>query len=242
MKKTKKASGLILIPAYNEERSIEVVVKKATQYLPVLVIDDGSSDHTAWQASMAGAEVLTHEVNQGKGTSLKDGIQYALDNDYDFIITLDADGQHDPEEIEKFLEKYDQTQADLIIGARDFSMMPTVRRISNTLGTKLFSWAVGQSITDNQSGYRLISRQLLEILHKSKEAGFEFEVEMIVYCIAHQHSMQWVTIQTIYGDEKSHISPLKHVRKFVQVSLRARRLLKEKKELFLKHPSIGQIK
>ena len=238
----KKAKGLILIPAYNEERSIETVVRKAVEYLPVLVVDDGSSDHTAWQASMAGAEVISHEVNQGKGTSLKDGIQYALEWNYDFVITLDADGQHDPLEVEKFLDKYAETNADLIIGARNFSMMPTVRRVSNTLGTRLFSWAVGQPITDNQSGYRLISRRLLEVLHESKETGYEFEVEMIVYCIARQFSMKWVPIRTIYGDEKSHISPLKHASKFVQVSLRARRLLKEKKDLFLKRPSVGQVK
>jgi hypothetical protein len=220
-----KDKGLVLIAAYNEERRIADVVCAAKAYLPVLVVDDGSIDETAKQAKKAGAMVHAYKPNQGKGAALKIGIQKALESGYDFIITLDGDGQHDPQEIPAFLKAYASGRQDLIIGKRDFRKMPTVRRISNTLGTLLFSWAVAHRIPDNQSGYRLVSRRLMEVLHKSAESGYEFEVEMIVYCLIYGYPIGWVGIQTIYGDEKSKIKPLRHLRKFIQVSLRARSLM-----------------
>jgi|GEM_PF-245559 len=222
----KKDKGLVLIAAYNEEMRIADVVCAAKAYLPVLVVDDGSTDETANQAKKAGAMVHSCKPNQGKGAALKTGIQQALERGYDFIITLDGDGQHDPREIPAFLNAYAGGQQDLIIGKRDFRKMPTVRRISNTLGTLLFSWAVAHRIPDNQSGYRLVSRRLMEVLHKSAESGYEFEVEMIVYCLMHGFPIGWVNIRTIYGDEKSKIQPLRHLRKFIQVSLRARSLMR----------------
>ena len=104
--------------------------------------------------------------------------------------------------------------------------MPPVRRVSNSLGTRIFSWAAGKPIPDNQSGYRLISRRLLEVMCKPGESGFEFEMEMIVRCLLKAYKIAWVPIRTIYGEEKSHIHPLRHVVKFMQVSLRTQRLLR----------------
>lgn len=216
---------LALIPAYNEGRRVAGVVRGALEFLPVLVVDDGSADDTARQAGSAGAEVLLQHPNQGKGAALRLGFVRALEQGYDAVLTLDADGQHDPKEIPAFIQAYATRQPDLIIGKRDFSAMPPVRRVSNTLGTLLFSWAAGRSIPDNQSGYRLISRRLMEALLESAERGFEFEVEMIVTCILFNYKLDWTPIRTIYGDEKSHISPLRHVYKFLQVSLRTRRVL-----------------
>jgi glycosyltransferase involved in cell wall biosynthesis len=218
--------GLVVIPAYNEERSVASVVCSALAYLPVMVVDDGSADDTARQARLAGAAVLSNRKNQGKGAALVAGFKQAVEQGYDFVITLDADGQHDPDEIPSFLQEYYASQPDLIIGKRDFSLMPPVRRISNTLGARLFSWAAGKRIPDNQSGYRLISRRLLEVLCEPGESGFEFEMEMIVRCLLKAYKIAWVPIRTIYGDEKSHIHPLRHVVKFLQVSLRTQRLLR----------------
>jgi glycosyltransferase involved in cell wall biosynthesis len=226
MAQTKIIRGLVVIPAYNEERSVACVVGSALAYLPVMVIDDGSADDTARQARLAGAVVLSSLKNQGKGAALQAGFKQALELRYDFVITLDADGQHDPDEIPIFLEEYNARQPDLIIGQRDFSLMPPVRRVSNSLGTRIFSWAAGKQIPDNQSGYRLISRRLLEVLCKPGESGFEFEMEMIVRCLLKAYKMAWVPIRTIYGEEKSHIHPLRHVVKFMQVSLRTQRLLR----------------
>lgn len=214
---------LAVIPAYNEGQNVAAVVRQVQANLPVLVVDDGSDDDTPAAALAAGAEVLEQKPNQGKGAALMAGFAQALERGCEAVITLDADGQHDPAEIPLFLEAWAESRPDLIIGKRDFSRMPPVRRASNTLGTWLFSWAAGQPVPDNQSGYRLISRRMMETLCGDMERGFEFEVEMIVRCIQEGYRLAWVPIRTIYAGEHSHIHPLKHVYKFIQVSLRARR-------------------
>lgn len=226
MARSKSLNGLALIPAYNEAHSIADVVRAAQIYLPVLVVNDGSRDATAQQARQAGAGVLSCRRNRGKGAALQAGMAQALKEGYEFVITLDADGQHDPAEIPRFLQTYQSAHTDLVIGQRDFSLMPPARRISNTLGTRIFSWAVGRPVPDNQSGYRLINRRVMELLHGSHQTGYEFEVEMIVRCMMNRCSMTWIPIRTIYGGEQSHISPLRHVLGFMQVSLWARRMLK----------------
>ena len=147
----------------------------------------------------------------------------ALAQGFDAVITLDADGQHDPAEISKFLKQFSQEQPDLIIGARDFSQMPFIRRLSNKTGTFWFSWAMGRPIRDNQSGYRLLSRRLTEAMLESSETGYEFEVDMIAVCIERKWKLDWVTIRTIYGDEESHINPLKHTWEFFRMVWQTRR-------------------
>jgi len=217
--------GIVLIPAFNEESKIASLVSQCKAFLPVVVVDDGSSDATARLAQEAGATVLMHVHNQGKGAALKTGFQYALKKGCRWAITIDADGQHDPREIPLFIQAFTKSQADLIIGQRDFSSMPPVRRLANTLGRFFISRVVGRTIPDNQSGYRLISNRLMESSLQLKEIGFELEVEMIVECILRGNKMEWVPIQTIYQGEKSHIQPVRHLLKFVQVSWQARRLL-----------------
>lgn len=217
---------LVLIPANNESRHVAAVVRDSRAYLPVLVVDDGSTDDTAAKAKSAGADVLTQTPCQGKGSALLAGMNRALSEGYTAVITLDADGQHDPAEIPGFIESFRAHGADLIIGRRDFTGMPLVRRAANTLGAGLFSWAVGARILDNQSGYRLISRRMMEAMRQPDERGFEFEVEMIINCLLRGYKLDWVPIRTIYGDEKSHINPLRHAIGFIQVSMRARHLFK----------------
>lgn len=218
--------GLALIPAYNEGERAAKVVSAARHYLPVLVVDDGSTDSTAAAAEGAGAQVLRQNPNQGKGAALQAGFRFALAGGYDYVVTLDADGQHDPAHIPAFQEAFLNSRADLVIGQRDFSRMPFIRQMSNTLGKQIFSWAVGQPIPDNQSGYRLISRPLMERMLAPGERGFAFEVDMITACIGDRGVIAWVPITTIYADENSHIRPLQHAYKFIQVSLRARKALK----------------
>ncbi len=219
--------GLVLIPAYNADHNIKDVVQKAKKFLPVLVIDDGSTDQTAASARQAGAMLLKIKENQGKGNALQAGFQKALSEGYGFVITLDADGQHDADEIPDFIKAFKKKSPDLIIGKRDFSLMPPIRRFSNMIGAWIFSWAARENIPDNQSGYRLVSRRLIQVLNESNEQGYEFEVEMITKCIFHRYKMKWVPIRTIYGDEKSHIHPINHVVKFIRVTLKTHRLLKK---------------
>lgn len=219
---------LALIPAYNESLKIGQVVHQTIGFLPVLVVDDGSQDGTALQAELAGANVLSQTQNQGKGAALKLGFNWALEHGYDAVLTLDADGQHDPLEIPGFMVAYHNDPAQLVIGQRDFSLMPFSRRIANTLGRLLFQWAVGMDILDNQSGYRLIRRQLLEKMVASSEQGFELEVEMIAVAVKESLGVSWVPISTIYQGEKSHIKPLAHIKNFIRVTRSVRTYMRRK--------------
>jgi glycosyltransferase involved in cell wall biosynthesis len=213
-----------LIPAYQEGPRIAPVVTATRRHLPVVVVDDGSSDDTAVIAEAAGATVLRQDPNAGKGAALRRGFRHALDAGCEAVITLDADGQHDPDEIPAFLAAYAASHPGLIVGRRDFGEMPPVRRLSNTLGGWTLSAALGQGVPDNQSGYRLIGRQLMAALLDSDESGFEFEVEMIARCIALGLPIGWVPIRTIYAGEPSHIRPWRHFTEFLRVTRKARRI------------------
>ena len=219
--------GIIaLVPAYNEEARIAPVLEQARIHLPVLVVDDGSTDGTAALAQEMGATVIRQVPNQGKGAALCAGFRHAIDSGYEAVVTLDADGQHDPAEIPAFLQAYSQHPSDLIIGARTFSEMPLVRRIANQTGTLAFSWAMGERIPDNQSGYRMISRRLMEAMLDSGESGFEFEVEMIVTCVQRGYTLDWVPIRTIYAGESSHIQPWHHLVHFFRVVWQTRQRMR----------------
>jgi glycosyltransferase involved in cell wall biosynthesis len=208
---------LALIPAYNEEIAIQAVVRETMKYLPALVADDGSTDATVELSREAGAMIVQNEKNLGKGAALRNGFRYALENDYQAVLILDADGQHDPNEIPLFLESYQQNKSNLIIGMRDFTQMPFTRRLANSLGGVLVNRLTREPIPDNQSGYRLIDAKVMNLLLDSQEMGFEFEVEMIFACLYAGLSIDWVQIKTIYANEESHISPLSHINNYFRI-------------------------
>ena len=218
---TAQPTVLAIVPAYNEAPRVAAVVAGAKAHLPVLVVDDGSTAETA------GGTVLRQQPNQGKGAALRAGFRWALGQGFDAVLTLDADGQHDPAEIPLFLAARDGTTADLVVGRRDFGRMPPIRQLSNRLGGFAFSWAVGRPIADNQSGYRLLSRRLMEAMLASSESGFEFEVEMITTAIRAGWAIEWVPIQTIYAGGPSHIDPWRHFTSFVRMVRTARRTVRQ---------------
>jgi glycosyltransferase involved in cell wall biosynthesis len=226
---------VVVIPAHNESARIGRVVAAAARHLPVLVIDDGSTDDTAAVAAAAGAQVIRQEPNQGKGAALRAGFAAAIAAGAEAVITLDGDGQHDPSEIPAFLGLYARRSigglpTELIVGRRSFRRMPLVRRTANWLGTVTLSAAVGRWIHDNQSGYRLIGRRLMAAMLASEESGFAFEVEMIAVCLREGWSIGWVPIRTIYGDETSHIKASEHLKEFLAVTGRARRIARSSPE------------
>ena len=206
--RTEDAKNIIaLIPAWNEERFIGDVVRGALKYVPVVVIDDGSTDRTAQVAEEAGAEVVRHKVNSGKGVALNTGFDYAVAHDVDAAITLDADGQHDPDEIPLFIEAFRVGEGDLIIGKRDFSQMPAKSQFGNRVGTKLLTRAMGQPVPDNQSGYRLLSQDVMRKCRPTSQR-FEAEVEILLRAQLDGFRIGWVPIQTIYNDKVSHFRPI----------------------------------
>jgi glycosyltransferase involved in cell wall biosynthesis len=223
---TTSAGIIALIPGYEEGPRIGAVVEGARRHLPVVAIDDGSTDDTAARAEAAGATVLRQIPNRGKGAALRAGFRHALDAGAEAVVTLDADGQHDPAEIPAFLAAWEASRPELVIGRRAFSEMPLARRLSNAVGGVIVSAAVGRHVPDNQSGYRLIGRRLMRAMLESKESGFAFEVEMIARCIALGLPIGWVPIRTIYAGEPSHIRPWRHFTGFVRASRDARRIVR----------------
>ena len=215
----------VVIPAHDEAPRIAAVVAAALRHLPVVVVDDGSTDDTAARAEAAGAGVVRQTPNQGKGAALRTAFGWAIDAGLEAVVTLDGDGQHDPAELPRFLAAHAATPGlELVIGRRDFRRMPPVRRLANLLGTVVLSAAVGRWLPDNQSGYRLVGKRLMAAMRHSRESGFELEVEMIAVCIREGWPIGWVPIRTIYGDERSHIRAAHHLREFIRVALEARRI------------------
>jgi len=205
---------LALIPAWNEATRMRPIVEATRARLPVLVVDDGSDDDTAAVARAAGATVVCHPQRLGKGVALKTGFDWALEQGYEAVLTLDADGQHDPADMKKFLAAYEAGAGELIVGQRDFSQMPFPRFFTNPFGSWLLSLALGTRIYDNQSGYRLHSRRFLEMLDLTT-TGFELEVEVIIQAVTRGVRIGWVDIRTIYDiDKVSYFHPVKDTARF----------------------------
>ncbi|HCJ66776.1 MAG TPA: glycosyl transferase family 2 [Elusimicrobia bacterium] len=160
---------LILIPAYNEEKNIGQVIEKIRQYQPaceILVINDASTDDTARIAREKNVEVISHPFNLGYGAVLQTGYKYALNKGYDYLVQLDADGQHDPIKIKDFIEEFKKGEVDLIIGSRFLNQKHYPIPFFRLLGIKIFGFLVslftGQKITDSTSGYQGFNRKVLE--------------------------------------------------------------------------------
>jgi glycosyltransferase involved in cell wall biosynthesis len=218
----------VIIPALNAERTIAKVVIDARKELePVIVIDDGSTDATGAAAEAAGAMVLRHDVNRGKGGALKTGFAWALDNSYDAVITLDADGQHLPSEIPKFVAEYERNREDLIIGGRAhlFEQMLPRRRNANRFSAWCIAGCSGVAITDSQSGFRLYSARLLRAI-KLRTDGFDMESEVIV--LAGRRGFNIITIPIdlgfVDGLSTSHFKPLRDTLRIAWTVVRSRLL------------------
>ena len=202
-----------IIPALNAERTLPKVVEEtAREIQPVLVIDDGSTDRTSEVARAGGAIVLRHDVNRGKGAALKTGFAWALEKGYDGVITLDADGQHLPGEIPKFLREREASGADLIVGGRAhlFQHMLPRRRNANRFSAWCISKCAGVRVPDSQSGFRYYSARLIRGVELRAD-GFDMESEVIVR--AGRRGFRIVTIPIelgfVDGISTSHYKPLK---------------------------------
>ena len=206
-----------VIPAYNEEaRVAEVVGGVLAQGLDAMVVDDFSSDATSSRAREAGAEVIKHEVNRGKGGALRTGFRRALERGYDAVVTLDADGQHKTNEIPRLLAA--ARDGEIVIGTRmgEVSTMPRVRLWTNLFTSWVVSRLAGTRITDSQSGYKLFKRSVLERVRYSS-SRFEAESEMLVRACRMGFRLVEVPVSTIYGEERSKIRPLADTIRFFRM-------------------------
>jgi glycosyltransferase involved in cell wall biosynthesis len=216
-----------VIPAYQEEKYVSEVARRARAQLQnVLVVDDGSTDATAERARSSGVDVVVHPQNRGKGESIKTGLHYWLQRGSEYVVLLDADGQHLPEEISRFVEAAaSDNQAKIFVGSRmnDTSTMPFVRRIVNRYMSGKISRACGQQIPDTQCGFRMLHRDIIpEVL--SGASRFEYETEMLIIASRKGHRVASVPITTVYSDEVSSINPVRDTLRFFKLMRRYREL------------------
>lgn len=208
MAKEANLSVALILPAYNEGRVIYDIVKDLGQALKktgyktkIIVVDDGSRDDTAKQAREAGAHVIEHVLNTGTGGATATGLSYAQQNGFDIAATLDADGQHDPQDVIKGIGLMSKGEADLLIGSRliDSEGMSRVKVLGNR-GLSFVTYVVfGINVTDSQSGMRIFSRTALDRL-KWRTAGYEFCSEMLWRARQQKLRIKEYPIKAIYTD------------------------------------------
>ncbi|MFH1024629.1 MAG: glycosyltransferase family 2 protein [Planctomycetota bacterium] len=211
---------VVVIPAFHESARVGAVVAGARPRVErVYVVDDGSRDGTAEAARAARAEVLVHETNRGKGAALATGFAAALAAGFDAVVTLDADGQHDPNEIPKLAAAAET--ADVVVGCRmtDPSGMPLVRRWTNRFMSWVISKLAGRRIRDSQSGYRLFRRAVLERVTLDT-AHFESESQILIRACRAGFRLAEVPVRVIYGAEKSKIRPARDTLRFFRFVIR----------------------
>lgn len=215
----------VIIPAYREEGRIGPVVRQVRALgHEVIVIDDGSPDAGGAEAETAGATVIRHPENRGKGAAMTTGFAYAREKGYEAVVTMDADGQHDPAEIGKFIEAYERTGIPVLVGNRLWNPkgMPLVRRLTNRFMSWLLSRAMRQYVPDTQCGYRLYRSDVTA--HAATESQrFDAESEILLRVAAHGWRIGPVRIATIYRDEKSKIRPVQDTLRFMGMLWRFRR-------------------
>ncbi len=211
--------GAVLIPGYNEGRRIGAVVRAVLAYCPtVIVVDDGSADDTAAQAEAAGATVLRHAVNRGKGAALNTGFDYVRQRGFEYVVTMDADGQHAAEDLPGFVERYRAGDAGVLIGNRmaDPRTMPLVRRLTNRFMSWMLSRRMGQWVPDTQNGYRLYRTDLIPDM-SGCSARFAAESEILLELAIRRVTIGAAPTRIIYGDEKSKIHPFKDTLRFFRM-------------------------
>ena len=216
------AATCVLLPAYNASKTIVALTQRIKQLgCDVIVIDDGSTDETARLSTQAGAFVMSHVSNRGKGAALRTGIAFALRSSYHVIATLDSDGQHDPEDLPRLVAAAGGGEPVVVIGHRQFlgTEMPPARRRTNQFMSSVVSRLAGQRIPDSQCGFRAISRQALLSLPLSS-CRFELETELLLVAARRRIPIVSVPIRTIYDNHVSHIHPIVDGWRFVCLIIR----------------------
>ena len=236
MTKEIRSQTAAVIPAYQDEKHIGDIARRTRERLDhVLVVDDGSTDRTEQCAREAGAEVIVHAQNQGKGEAIKTGLAHwfgvpdlssgGQNGQIMWVILLDSDGQHLPEEIDRFLlAAASVTRPTFFIGNRmdDVARMPRVRRIVNHYMSDQISRVCGQNIPDTQCGYRMLPRELLPDMLGGGHR-YDYETEALIIASRKGYKIESVPITTVYTDQISKIHPGRDAIRFLKMMRRYRK-------------------
>jgi glycosyltransferase involved in cell wall biosynthesis len=216
-----------LIAAFNEEAHVAEVVRGTLPFAsPVIVVDDGSADRTAARARDAGAIVIRHEQNRGKGWAIRTGLEYALTQDCSHVLFLDADLQHDPAEIPLLLARAEQGRGEFVIGERELrsDAMPAARFHANVIGSAILSRFIGADVADSQSGFRLIRADLLRRVRLTGK-GYEIETEMLIKAVRAGAAVERITVQRLqYERAHSKLRPFRDTFRTCMLALKYRYL------------------
>ncbi len=202
----------VVVPAFQAAASVGEVVARTRASVPaarVIVVDDGSSDGTGSVAAAAGASVVRHDTNRGKGAALRSGVAEVATGQGgggggSVIVTLDADGQHPPEEIPRLVAPIAEGRADLVLGARErTAAMPLGRRLTNRLSAALASRIGGQSIPDAQTGFRAFTAEIAALVRPT-ESHYEYEAAFLLEALARRVRVASIPIPTVYHGAPSH--------------------------------------
>ena len=203
-------SGAAVVPCLDEAATIGKVVKGLRAFVPrIIVVDDGSTDSTAAAAAKAGAEVVRHPTNQGKGAALNTGLGAAFGTGAEWAVLLDGDGQHRPQDIPGLVARARLTGAPLVVGNRMHSKraIPWLRRQVNLAMSRALSRRLGTPLPDTQSGFRLVNLKVWRAL-SLRCRHFEVESEMLAAFVQADCRVEFVPIQVIGRGPRSRIRPL----------------------------------
>lgn len=212
---------VVLIPAYKAAETLPELVERICKFVnkrDILIVEDGSPDNTYEAAKSTGAVVLRHDVNRGKGEALKTGFKYALVNDYEGVISIDADLQHDPDAIPEFIRVAEEEHADVIVGTRRRTLanMPFERFMTNELTSLIISCFSGRFVRDSQSGYRYTSSKALRIV-RLRSSRYDTESEFLFKSGMAGFKVWEVAIPTIYTGSESYINPFVDTGRFIKL-------------------------
>jgi len=214
-----------VIPAYNAAETIAEVVERLAVIIPrtqIVVVNDGSTDATADILNNLGVNTIHHKVNRGKGAALRSGFDWARQNGAEYILALDADTQHQPEDACTLFQKMHESRLDLIIGNRmaDTRTMPWHRMLSNKITSKLISWRIAQPIPDSQSGFRLFRTKMLENLNLTTH-HYDFESELLIECGRAGFQIGSCTVSTVYNRDAASSVKTIDIWRFIAIYVRS---------------------
>jgi len=213
-----------LVAAFNEESTIVDVLQGARRFLEdVVVVDDGSQDQTAAVAERAGARVIRHRANEGKGVAVRTGLSFVLGQDFTHVLFIDADLQHNPSDIGLLIEKARDGVGDFVLAERVFNKesMPRSRYYANTIGSRVMSRLTGTQIRDSQCGFRLIRSDLLRPLTLTARR-YEIEAEILVKLVRRGAKIERVAVASTYRGARSKMRPIRDVFRICMLTMRYR--------------------